>query len=145
MKTNPNLQDHGQSTTSCTLHIASQSLPQNTTSTSRTLPISSRMCGPDIPRPSLGCALAVLTPMAPYPSPSSLSPSSTPNSSRASSPGAGAAPAAPFGGSIVFHGPERTSGGIATHATFTPTGGVGGEGGSSVSDFDFANYVVGIQ
>ena len=99
------------------------------------------MCGPDIPRPSLGGALAVLTPTSLSTSNSNSSstassPPSTPGSSRASSPAGGPAWS---GGSLVFHGPQRV-GGVATHATFTPSPSQSADVGA-----DMADYVVGIQ
>ncbi|EMR68174.1 hypothetical protein MGN70_002462 [Eutypa lata] len=85
------------------------------------------MCGPNLPRPSLGGALAVLN-----------SPS-----------GENRSPVPTLCGSLVFHSPRSgASSSIATHATFTPllrSGSVHQDTSGDEEEVDMADYVVGIH
>ncbi|RYO80090.1 hypothetical protein DL764_009941 [Monosporascus ibericus] len=99
------------------------------------------MCGDNLPRPSLGGALVVLS--APYDSGSPTPTSLVENKSSNTNP-------FPFlSGKLVFHSqqPGATSG-VATHATFTPHAPPGPNSetaGAAAVAINMADYVVGIH
>ncbi|RYP24501.1 hypothetical protein DL765_000521 [Monosporascus sp. GIB2] len=99
------------------------------------------MCGHDLPRPSLGGALAVLS--APYDSRSS-----TPTSP-AEDNGSNTDPFPLLSGKLVFHSQQPgTASAVATHATFTPHALPGlrsGAAGAAADTINMADYVVGIH
>ncbi|RYO88025.1 hypothetical protein DL766_007506 [Monosporascus sp. MC13-8B] len=99
------------------------------------------MCGHDLPRPSLGGALAVLS--APHDSRSSMP------TSPAGEKGSDADPFLFPSGKLVFHSQQPgTTSAVATHATFTPhafPGPSSGTAGAAAGTIIMADYVVGIH